>query len=100
MDRDPLERAQRRRNVRYKADPSEHAQLDFRLGPAAFAGQLAALILDHSFHGCCLVAVRDQRLVVGARLRLKLGVLDPLDAQLRWAREVGDELVRVGLYMP
>ena len=90
----------RRKNVRYKAEPSHHAQLDFRPDADEFESQLAALILDHSFHGCCLVAVRDPRLTLGASLRLKLGTLDPLHAQLKWLREVGDDLLRVGFYMP
>ncbi|HEX6241372.1 MAG TPA: hypothetical protein VFZ61_10780, partial [Polyangiales bacterium] len=86
MEGAKLKRERRRRNVRYKAEPSHYAQLDFRPGPATFDSQLAALILDHSFHGCCLIAVRDPRLMVGATLRLKLGVLDPLDAELKWVR--------------
>lgn len=86
--------------MRYKAEPSHCAQLDFRVGDEPFESQLVALILDHSFHGCCLVAVRDERLMVGATLRLKLGVLDPLEAQLKWVREIGDDLLRIGLFMP
>jgi hypothetical protein len=95
-----LKREPRRKNVRYKADPSDCAQLDFRPGPEPFEVQLVALILDHSFHGCCLVTLRDERLVVGASLKLKLGVLDPLEAQLKWVRAIGEDLLRVGLYMP
>lgn len=98
---DNPKREPRRKNIRYKADPAECALMEFGRDPRApFQGQLAGLIMDYSFHGCCVVAPRREELLIGAKLRVRLGVLDPLAAEVRWLVPIGDDLSRIGLYLP
>ena len=88
-----------RKNVRYKADPTTCAQIDFAPTDEPFQPELVALIFDESYRGCCLIVLRHPKLHVGAHCRVQLGPLDPLWAELRWMREI-DEAVRVGFVFP
>lgn len=96
---DSPQSATKRKNVRYKADPTHSALIDFATEDRPFHPDVIALIFDESYRGCCLIVLKHPKLQVGGRCRIQLGPLEPLWAELRWLRE-GDGAVRVGFVFP
>lgn len=84
------------RALRFAPPPSDHAILS--LDPEAdFQPDLQALITDESNGGCGLVFFAHPRVAEGTRVRLQLGLRDPVRARVVWMRTVPPGLVQAGL---
>ena len=88
----------KRKNVRFKTDPSQAAQIDLTLDPSNFRCDVAALIYNESYRGCCLIAIKHEKLKIGTRCRIQLGPLAPIGAELKWTEEIDPEIIRMGFY--
>ena len=89
--------AQKRKNIRFKAEPAQYAQIDIEVGKN-FKCHIAALIFNESYRGCSLIAMKNEKLKVGTKCRIKLGTLDPIEAELKWTEEIDTEVIRMGFY--
>ncbi len=89
---------QNRRNLRYKPDKMQTAQVMFDGTKLAWQPDDVALIIDESaVSGCQLVIKFTQLCKPGSRIRVKLGPLDPLLGEVVWRREIDADLFRVGV---
>ena len=87
-----------RRNLRYKPDKLQSAQIMFDGHSTNWEPDDVALIIDESaVSGCQLVLRFTQLCTAGSRVRIKLGPLDPLLGEVVWRREIDADLFRVGV---
>jgi hypothetical protein len=88
----------RRKYVRFRPDPMDHALIAINNTDEPFTPDHVALILDEApMGGCALVLMDVPLLVQGVRVRVKVGRMDPVLAELCWRKELEHGLVRVGL---
>ena len=85
------------RGVRFPPDPKTLAQLDVE-GSAEFKPSLYGLVLNESYQGCALILLKDERISAGAPLRVQVGQLAPMRAEVRWHKELDDQVVKIGLF--
>lgn len=90
---------QRRQFLRFKPDSLDYAELDTRKVVAVgdFQPTCIALILDESSRGCSLLAVPSEDFQVGAVVRVKVGKLKMMLAEVRWLKPLDAQAVKVGL---
>ena len=84
-------------HVRFKPDPMEHALLDLRAQPGVFAPSCSALILNESFSGCALILQSLDTILPEKEIRVKVGKLDPLRAQIVWAQPLDKDIYKIGI---
>lgn len=89
-----------RRYTRFPGDPLDVAiiALDPETPLTAFRGDIVALIMDEApLGGCGLIVHRTDRLQVGDFCVVQVGRLLPVAAEVRWRREIGEGIVKIGL---
>jgi hypothetical protein len=79
----------RQKNVYAFIDPSPLAQV--------FTAQFPCLVLNQSFRGAALIAIFDAPPQESSCLRVKVGPLAPLLAQVRWVRLISEHVYAFGL---
>lgn len=63
-----------------------------------FRGDMVALVVDESpLGGCCLVVCRVDALHPGDFCVLRVGQQIPVSAEVRWRRDLGESVAKVGL---
>lgn len=88
----------KRRHLRFRPDPLEHALLQTRDLGGPFTPELIALVSEEApMGGCGLVLLDTPRLRYGDVCRVQVGRIDPLRAQVVWRQECAPGIVRVGL---
>lgn len=87
----------KRRKVRFASDPSQHAEIELHPTPGDFTPDLAAVICNESYRGCCIVAVKNKQLQEGARIRIKVGRLAPLLGEVKWVTDLDVEVAKFGI---
>lgn len=87
-----------RKYIRFRPDPNAYAQIDKDPERGEFLFEYVGLILEEApMGGCGLVVHEMAGLTVGDVLRVKVGELAPLKAQVVWTKSLGDQVVRVGM---
>lgn len=61
-----------------------------------FQEDISALIENESHEGCCLITHRLSKPAVGEKYLIKVGEVGPHPAQVKWTREIGEGLFKVG----
>jgi hypothetical protein len=89
----------KRRLIRFPGDPLDFALLDFGPDDRPFSPQQVALLVEEAPMGGCSLAVSagGEQLVEGRGCRVKVGRMEPVRAEVRWARALDDRITRVGL---
>lgn len=88
-----------RRSLRFQPDEGNIAEID----PEAkdnknnFKARIRALIVDEALEGCCLVLTHNRLLQVGDICLVKVGMLDPLISEVRWIRDLDEEIQKIGI---
>lgn len=72
-------------------DPNPHATR------ADFKPRFAALVTDEALVGCGLVTVDQGWIEAGTEFTVRVGRLAPIRAQVRWTRDLGERVVRIGV---
>jgi hypothetical protein len=86
-----------RKNLRYKPYPLESALLMFDSSAIKWEPDEVALIIDESaMAGAQLILRFTDRLKAGSKIKLKLGQLEPLLAEVVWRKEISSDLIRIG----
>lgn len=90
---------QRRRYMRFPPDPLDTAQID-TAGGRTFTPSHVALITQEGYGGCgTLLAYYEgieDLFTIGKHCQIKAGKLDPMSATVAWARNLEDEVYKVG----
>ncbi len=87
----------KRKGVRFFSDPGTFALIDIRPKKKDFAPEFRALVVTESFKGCSLVIVNALLFVTGDKVKVKVGELSPLLAEIRWSVELDDGIQKLGL---
>jgi hypothetical protein len=90
----------RKQMIRFLPDSNELGLIIFT--SVDFKREIAALIINESHHGVCLVINSkllplNFEIPVGMELRVKTGNLDPASAKVRWIKIVDEELMKIGI---
>lgn len=85
-----------RRHIRFKPDAGALAAIDIDCG-STFLPRITAKVLNESFSGCCVLALGHLPLCPGNRIRIRVGRMDVLPAEVRWLLQDGNGEVRLGL---
>lgn len=88
-----------RRSLRFAPDENNIAEIDASEAQDKddFQAQVHGLIVDEARDGCCLVLTNNQTLQEGDLCLVKIGRLDPINSEVRWIRELDDEVQKIGL---
>jgi hypothetical protein len=87
----------KRSGVRFFSDPGTFALIDIKPKKKDFNPEFRALVVTESFKGCSLVIVNALLFVKGDKVKIKVGDLSPLVAEIRWSVELDDGIQKLGL---
>ncbi len=88
-----------RKSIRFEPDEGTIAQID----PTAhddkskFQPKILALVIDEALDGCGIVLVNNKTLFEGDICLIKVGQLDPLIGEVRWLKELDEEVHKIGI---
>lgn len=98
MDEGPWSNA--RRYIRFRPDTSIYAGIDTRTQGHPFQPEIVGLVYEESSHGCGMVLIGIEKLQQGDICRLQIGSREPIEAEVRWRKEIDPDVVRIGfLYL-
>lgn len=87
----------KRQSVRFKPDADEIAQVELELRNGPFRPSTWGLVFEEAAKGCGLVILIKEAPQVGQVVRVKVGKLSPLRAEVRWVKALDSEIYRIGL---
>ncbi len=88
----------KRKYIRYKPDPGVFALIDFEADAGPFRPTFPALVLTESHQGCGLLIVDNKQLSVGSLIRVQVGNLPPMRAEIRWKEKLDSDATKIGLH--
>lgn len=62
-----------------------------------FQPTFAALVTDEALVGCGLIAIYQDWIKEGSEFTVRVGRLAPIQAQVRWVRDLGGRVIRIGV---
>jgi len=86
-----------RRNLRFTSDQSLHAEIQFDYQNSDFTSELAGIICNESYSGCCLAITHHDRVREGARFKVRVANLAPLLGEVKWVHKVDPEVWKIGI---
>ncbi|MFN8846170.1 MAG: hypothetical protein ACK5W9_04920 [Bdellovibrionales bacterium] len=86
----------KRKFIRFKPDPDAVALLDLKSG-SQFSPMLHALIFEESHGGVGLLVISEERLKLGQKMKVQVGRLAPLKAEVRWCEKIDKKIFKIGL---
>lgn len=98
------EKSPKRRYLRFEPDEIEIAQLQFveaEPDDFFFKPEAAGLVIDESYEGCALAVVANtlpEGLAKGTHCQIKINKLGPMRAELRWIKELDEEVWKIGVH--
>lgn len=85
-----------KRPIRFKPQDGVYAFIDTRPNARRFSPQIACLVSNQSTKGFALVQIPKEAPEVGALIRVKVGPLCPLLAEVRWFEQLDERVFKVG----
>jgi len=88
-----------RKALRFPPDEGTLAWIDpdYHEDKQLFKPQIPALVIDEALDGCGLVVLYHERLSEHAKCMIRVGNLDPLAAQVRWIKDLDEEVLKIGV---
>lgn len=88
-----------RKSIRFEPDEGTLAYIDTtpREHKSEFDPKIMALVIDEALDGCGLAVVNNKTLFEGDICLVKVGLLDPLIGEVRWVRELDEEVHKIGI---
>lgn len=89
----------KRNAIRFSPDPGTLARIQFGAftDKTPFKAELHALVFEEAAKGCGILGVKDDRLSQGSIIRVQVGELKPMAAEIRWVKALDDHAVKFGL---
>jgi len=91
----------RRKHTRFSPDPGTYAKIDLDSSAADFRPHMMALVSEEAYGGCGLVVVDPQtfgpHLKPHDQIKVQVGNLDPMRAEVRWRIDVDAKVIKLGL---
>jgi hypothetical protein len=87
----------KRRYVRFPAEGNTSACIDLSAGPKPFTPRLQALVYEESYGGCGLIVLKGVVFEPGDVIRIQVGRLAPMRAEVRWCMNVDQHVQRLGV---
>lgn len=97
LKKSPLNKTKKRQSTRFASDVGAQAFILTDDQGQKLKIPLPALIVDESFKGCSLVALKNSFLHEGAHFKVKVGQLDPMKAEVRWIKTFDGKICFMGL---
>ncbi len=91
------EAVRKRKHTRYRPDRLTIAWVQFNPAAEDFETDVHALVYEEAFGGCCLVMMFDRPLELGLRWMVKVGDLNPMEAEVVWFKNLDQDVWKVGL---
>lgn len=91
-----MKKTSARKSIRFSPDSGSLAEIAFGPVAKAFKAQHHALVLSESATGCSILVAFAPDVSVGDRLRLKVGNLSPLLAEVRWVVPLDEQIQKIG----
>jgi len=93
------EQQTQRQHVRFKPESNEYAQIDTTEDlQKQFEFQYVGLIVDEApYGGCCLLTYDSLIMLKGDIVRVKLGPLSPLKAEVVWVKSDSNNTTMYGV---
>jgi hypothetical protein len=89
-----------RRYIRFKPDTSTYAGIDLRGESQSFIPEIVGLVYEESSHGCGMILIGIDKLKVGDTCWIQIDTRTPMEAEVRWRREIDHDVIRAGfLYL-
>lgn len=83
--------------TRFQPSADTLAWIDKKTGKTKFAPTLACLVLNESFTGCAVITLAASGFVKGDAIRIQVGKLAVLPAEVRWVKALDKEVVKIGI---
>ncbi|OFZ55910.1 MAG: hypothetical protein A2428_05185 [Bdellovibrionales bacterium RIFOXYC1_FULL_54_43] len=87
----------KRNSVRFAPDEGVYALVDATPGTAGFDPTIPALIFSESHKGCGIVVLTTTKLQIGDHVKIQVGDLPVLRAEVRWREQVDPLIVKIGM---
>lgn len=84
-------------HMRFKPDPLDVAMVDLKASTPAFSPTNSAMIINESFSGSALVMNLTHDVDVGSFIRVKVGRMDALRAEVVWFKRLDTDVVKIGI---
>ncbi len=93
----PVKKQRKRQSIRFSSDPGTIAYVLTDADGLKRKKAASALVVEESFKGCSLVALKDEAWKTGQRLLVKVGSLSPMMAEVRWVKKYAGKFFHLGL---
>ena len=88
----------KRKSVRFPASDSTLAQIDLHSEGNKFSPSLVGLVIDEAHKGCSFVAVKQGDFRERQEIRIQIGALPALRAEVRWIKHIAPRVSIVGVF--
>ncbi|MBL7543426.1 MAG: hypothetical protein JNL11_06395 [Bdellovibrionaceae bacterium] len=86
-----------RRFLRYQPDAQSVALIDTRASGREFKPTITAIILNESYSGCAIVFADNELMKKGAKVKIKIGPLEIMKAEVAWCKVLEENIQKVGI---
>jgi hypothetical protein len=88
-----------RKSLRFPPDDGTVAWIDLVVheDKKDFNPTIPALVIDEALDGCGVVTLFHTRLSEESECLVRVGNLEPLRAQVRWIKDLDDDVFKIGL---
>lgn len=86
----------KRKYTRFTPELSTVAYIDYELKTARFEAMQSGLCFSESYKGCGLILLKNKDLEAGQLVRVKIGELSPLTAEIMWIEKLDRDSIKVG----
>ena len=93
----PAKTVKKRNFIRFPSDVGAQAFILTDSNGVTLKTPLPALVVEESFKGCSIVALKSADFHEGAQFKVKVGRLDPLLAEIRWIKTYDLKISYIGL---
>lgn len=91
-----IENTKIQRQTRFQPDPTTGALIDFKL-TKVFNPTVLGIVVNESLSGCSLILATDEIVSRGTKIKLKIGELAPLQAQIVWSKNLEENIYKIGV---
>lgn len=86
-----------RKFLRYQPDPQSVVLIDLKASGREFKPTITAIILNESYTGCAILFADNEILKKGTKVRVKIGPLEVIKAEIAWSKILEENIQKVGI---